>query len=356
MSEMIDCPKCGHAFELNKAMSKKLEAGMEQEIARRVASAKQQAEREADAEIGELQAKLDLANKNELALRKQKTELEQKAKDIDLEVQRRLDDEKEQLEARVGDRIAESYRIKEAEKDKKLSDTLAQVEDLKRRMEQGSQQAQGETLEVELEQILMVSFPLDLVEPVAKGVKGGDMLQTVKIRSGQECGKILWEVKRTKAWSDSWITKVKADARVAKADLCLIATETLPKGIKNFGEVEGVWISSPENAIPLAGALRQSLVQLAKEKYLQTGKKEKAVVVYDYLIGSEFKGRVEAIIESYRAMKSDLESEKRAMEKVWAKRDKQISMVTLNIAGMCGDLEAMAELPYVAALQLEGAS
>lgn len=354
MSDLIKCPSCGEEFELDKAMAKKMEAGVEKELQKRLKAAKESIQAEANSQVEELQAKLDAANKNEISLRKQKTELEQKAKDIDLEVQRKLDQEKGSLEARIAARIAEDHRAKDSEKDKKLADTLAQVEELKRRMEQGSQQAQGETFEAELEEMLRVQFPFDVIDPVSPGIKGGDILHIFKNKAGTECGRMLWEIKRTKSWSDAWISKIKADARNAKADVCLIATEVLPKGLEEFGEVESVWVSSPGNCIPLAHAIRQGLMRAAKEKYLQAGKKDKAVLIYEYLTGLEFKGRIEAVVESYRTMKSDLDSEKRAMEKVWAKREKQISLVTSNLAGMHGEIEAIAagELPGIAALQM----
>ena len=355
MSELISCPECGFSFSLDQAMSKKLEAGLEKELAKKLAFEKAKIEKAAEINLASIQEALDKAKANELQLRRQKTELEQKAKDIDLEVQRKLDEEKSVLESRVAERLAEAHRLKDSEKDRKLADALAQAEEMKRKIEQGSQQAQGETLEVELEQLLNSEFPLDSIEPVAKGVKGGDMVQTVKIRSGQECGSIIWEVKRTKAWSDAWIAKVKADARASKCDICLIATETLPKNIKSFGEIEGVWISSPENCIQLAHVLRQTLIQVAREKYLQSGKKDKAVLVYDYLIGQEFKGKVESILESYKNMKSDLEAERRASEKLFAKREKQISQVILAVAGFHGELEALTgpELPKVELLEAD---
>jgi len=354
MSDLIKCPSCGEEFELDKAMAKKMEAGVEKELAKRLAVEKNKILKEANESVISLQEKLDKANANELSLRKQKTELEQKAKDIDLEVQRKLEQEKASIEARVSARIVEDHRAKDSEKDKKLADTLAQVEELKRRMEQGSQQAQGETFEAELEEMLRIQFPFDVIDPVSPGIKGGDILHIFKNKAGTECGRMLWEIKRTKAWSDGWITKIKADARNAKADVCLIATETLPKGLEEFGEVESVWVSSPGNCIPLAHAIRQGLMRAAKEKYLQAGKKDKAVLVYEYMTGLEFKGRIEGIVESYRTMKADLDSERRAMEKVWAKREKQISMVTFNLASMHGEIEAIAagELPAIAALQI----
>lgn len=354
MSEMIDCPKCGEKIEAGEVIKQKIEAQITASWETTVKDAVTLAKKEAQNEIDNINKKLEQANANELILRRERTELEQRSKDIDLEVQRKLDEEKNVLESRIAFRISENHRAKDAEKDKRLADTLTQVEDLKRRIEQGSQQAQGETFEAELEDMLITQFPYDSIESVEKGVKGGDILQTVRNRVGADCGKILWEVKRTKAWSEGWLAKVKSDARTAKADICLIATETMPKDMQVFGERDGVWVSPPESCIGLADALRMGIMRAAKERYLQEGKKDKAILIYEYLTGVEFRGRVEAIVESYRVMKSDLESEKRAMEKVWAKRDKQISMVSLSLAGMHGEIEAIAagELPAIPVLQL----
>lgn len=359
MSEVINCPECGFAIELDKALAKKLEANLDKEYKIKLGNALHKAieetKKDAEKELGSLRVQLDLANSNELALRKQKTELEQKAKDIDLEVQRRLDREKEILEARVGDRVAESYRLKDAEKDKKLADALAQAEEMKRKIEMGSQQSQGEVLEVELETIIRAEFPFDAIEPVAKGVKGGDILHIVRSKEGEEAGKILWEMKRTKSFSESWIAKLKNDARSCKASICILATETMPSGIEHFHMYEGVWITPLKDCVPLSRALRFGLTQVAREKIMQSGRKEKAEVMYDYLISQEFKGRIEAIVEGYRGMKEDLESERRAMEKIWAKREKQINLITFNLAGMHGEMEALAgdSLPNVKLLEME---
>lgn len=358
MSEIINCPECGYAIELDKAMAEKGKANFEKELAKRLLAEKTKLNEAARFEVASLQEKLDKANANELQLRRQKTELEQRTKEMDLEVQRRLDEEKGKLENQIVSRIVEDHRAKDAEKDKKLADTLSQVEDLKRRMEQGSQQAQGETLEAEMEDMLRNEFPLDVIDPVSPGVKGGDILHTVKTRAGIECGKILWEIKRTKTWSDAWTIKVKSDARNCKADVCLIATEALPKGILNsgrmLGEYDSVWVSSPGSCIPLAHAIRQGLIRAAKEKYVQAGKQDKAALVYDYLTGVEFKGRVEALIACWVEMRSNLNAEKTAMEKVWARREKQLSIMTSSLAGMHGEIEAIAagELPAIAALQI----
>ena len=354
--QTIDCPQCGCVIEVDKALGDKMAKAYEKQLNQAFEQERRKVREQADRELSSLQKKLDDANANELQLRRQKTELEQRAKDMDLEVQRRLDEEKSSLERRVADRLATDHRAKDAEKDKKLADTLAQVEELKRRMEQGSQQTQGETLEAEIEEILRVQFPLDKIDPVSPGVKGGDILQTIFTRNGIECGRILWEIKRTKAWSDGWIAKIKSDARNARADECLIASETLPKALDGCrcGSIEGVWVSSPSSCIPLAQAIRHGLVLAAKEKYVQAGRGDKAGQLYEYFTGVEFKNRIGAIIDSYMTMKSDLDSERRAMEKVWAKREKQIIMVISSLSGMHGEIEAIAagELPVIPALQL----
>lgn len=358
MSELIKCPECGNQFELSKAMSKDLEASLEKKWQGKLQEAAARAKDEASQEIKQLEASLNESRKVELSLRKERVDLEARAKNLELEVQRKIDEERAGIMEKAAREANEAHRMKDLEKDKKISDALAQVEELKRKMEQGSQQAQGETLEAELEDMLRVEFPHDTIDPVSPGVKGGDILHTVVTKAGVECGRILWEIKRTKTWSEQWIAKVKSDSRNAKADVCFIATEALPKDFlekgKSFGEYDGVWVSSPKSCLPLIHALRQGLVRAAKEKFVQAGKKDKAILVYEYLTGTEFKGRLEALVECYAVMRSDLDAERRAMEKLWAKREKQIAVVTSSLSGMHGEIEAIAvgELPAIPALQL----
>jgi len=214
----------------------------------------------------------------------------------------------------------------------------------------------GEVLELDFEARLKKEFPFDVIEPIASGVKGADVIQTVKTQSGQICGKILWETKRTRSWSDGWITKLKEDQRDAKAEIAVIISEALPKEITLFRQIKGVWISDIPSSLNLAYALRVILIQTALERKVQTGKKGKAELLYNYLTGPEFRNRVEAILESFLAMKDDLDRERRAMEKMWSKREKQIEKVVLNLGGMHGDLEGIAgkALPVVKALELTG--
>jgi hypothetical protein len=216
-----------------------------------------------------------------------------------------------------------------------------QIEDLKRRAEQGSQQSQGEVQELELEKEISQLFPVDNVKPVPKGLKGADVIQEVLTNSGNLCGIIIWESKRTKNWSDGWIAKLKNDQRTVKADIAVIVTQVLPKDIRNFGFVDGVWVTNYISLQGLVIALRQKLTELAYTKALVMSKDKKADILFQYLTGPEFRQRVEAIIEAFSDMKTELDKEKRLYERSWAKREKHLQSVLLNTAGMYGDLQGM---------------
>lgn len=215
-------------------------------------------------------------------------------------------------------------------------------------------QTQGEVLELDLESLLKSQFPVDEIEPVPKGIKGADIVQRVHDRGGRFCGTIIWESKHTKAWNDGWLSKLKDDQREVKAEIAVLVTETMPKGIERFSQVGGVWVTSYVLSIALASVLRTSLIDLAQLKSSLVGKSEKMEVLYNYLSGSEFRQRIEAIVESFQSMKEDLEQEKRATVKMWAKREKQIERVVTNTAGMYGDMEGIigTSLPHIRSLEL----
>jgi hypothetical protein len=217
-----------------------------------------------------------------------------------------------------------------------------QIEDLKRRAEQGSQQLQGEVQELELEGALKRSFPTDVFTPVAKGEFGGDVVHAVARGEGLVCGTILWESKRTKNWSDGWLAKLRDDQRAAKADLAVIVTQTLPKGIEAFGHVDGVWVTGTRTFLPLAVALRHSLLELALARQAGEGQQTKMELVYHYLTGPRFRQRVTAIIEKFEEMSADLVKERATMTKLWARREMQIQAVLTATAGMYGDLQGIA--------------
>lgn len=217
-----------------------------------------------------------------------------------------------------------------------------QIEELRSRAEQGSQQLQGEVQELELESLLRLKFPRYIIELVAKGEFGGDVLQRVIGPQGQHCGTILWEAKRTKNWSDTWLPKLRDDQRAAKAEVALIVSHVLPKGVDAFDLVDGVWVTESRCAIPVAIALRQSLIELSAARQTSEGQQTKMQMVYQYLTGPRFHHRVEAIVEKFADMQADLDKERKAMTRSWAKREEQIRGVIESTAGMYGDLQGIA--------------
>ncbi len=378
--DSIKCPKCGEAIPLSEALSHDIEERARQKYESQLSEKekefdgrlkkqqkelepklKKQAEDAVSVEIADLKAqaedsqrKLKKAQESELTLLKKQRELEDREKTVDLEVARKVGEEREKIETTAKTRHEEQHKLKDAEKDKKLSDALKQVEELKRKMEQGSQQTQGDVLELELEGMFKREFPFDVIEAVSTGVRGGDIIQTVKTQSGRTCGIILWETKRVKNWSESWVAKLKDDQGDAKADLAVLVSEALPPGFHHFRQINGVWVTDIPSALSLALALRMALIQTANAKEAESGKDDKKDLIYRYVTGPEFRNRVTAIVEGFRAMKEDLESEKRAMQKIWASREKQIERIISNTAGMHGDLEGLAgtALPPIKILEL----
>ncbi|MFZ3063213.1 MAG: DUF2130 domain-containing protein [Actinomycetota bacterium] len=305
-------------------------------------------------QIEEKDRKLEEARKAELELRRQRRALEEREKAIELEMARKLDEERARIKDEALKSATEEHRLKDLEKEKQINDMRKQIEDLKRKAEQGSQQTQGEVLELDLEEILKANFPLDHIEPVPKGIRGADVLQKVHNRFGQHSGMIIWESKRTKAWSDGWITKLKDDQREVKADVAILMTAILPKDVPNFGYKDGVWITDYESAAGLATSIRMALAEVAAAKLAAVGKNEKMEAVYAYIAGPGFKQKVQAIIETFASMKSELDQEKRAMAKIWAKREKQIERVIDSAIGMRGEVEGIigASLPEIESLEL----
>jgi hypothetical protein len=271
--------------------------------------------------------------------------------------QRELDDAKRELELTIETRVQEGLAVtreqakKEAEESLKLKvmeaeQTIAsmqkQIEDLKRKAEQGSQQLQGEVQELELEALLRAKFPRDAIEPVPKGEYGGDALQRVVGSSGQPCGTIIWESKRTKNWSDGWLAKLREDQRAAKAEIAVIVSHSLPKEVETFGLVENVWVTHPKTVLPLAYTLRHTLIEVASARQASEGQQTKTEMIYQYLTGPRFRHRVEAIVEAFSTMQEDLDKERKAIIKQWAKREEQIDRVMQATAGMYGDLQGIA--------------
>lgn len=389
----VTCPSCGHEFPLSEAVLGSLREGVRKELSADVVKREQSLEKmrselrareeqlhkqalDLDAEVqkqlgvrlreaetrvrkqaedslalkmqdlqmqlAEKAGALKTAQEQELALMREKRRLQEEKEAFALEMARKLDGERATLRQQLSEQLEEQGRLKLAERDKVIEDLRVQMEALQRKAAQGSQQTQGEVLELDFAARLGTTFPADRIEEVSKGVRGGDVAQQVISPTGRTCGTILYETKRTKNWADAWIPKLKEDMRNAKAELGVIVTETLPEGLKRFGLVDGVWITDYASALPLATSLRWSLHQLAVTKLSQEGAREKTAILYAYLTGGEFRQRVEAVIEAFTTMKEDLEAEKRALTKHWAKREKQLTQVVENMATMYGDIQGIS--------------
>jgi hypothetical protein len=292
--------------------------------------------------LTENNTKLAEAQKAQADLLRKQRELDTKLREADLSVEKRVQEGLNATREQARKEVEGELKLKVAEKEQTISSMQKQIEELKRRAEQGSQQLQGEVMELELESLLRTRFPRDTIEPVAKGVHGGDVLHHVLGPIGQACGTILWESKRTKNWSDSWLVKLREDQREAKAEVAILSSVALPKGVDSFELVEGVWVTHPRVAIPLATALRQSLIDLATARQAGEGQQTKTEMVYQYLTGPRFRQRVQAIVEAFSSMQEDLDKERKAILKQWAKREEQIDRVMQATVGMYGDLQGIA--------------
>lgn len=286
--------------------------------------------------------KLAEAQKAQAELIKKQRELDDAKRELELTVEKRVQDGLIEVRTLAKKEAEDEQKLKVMEKEQTIAAMQKQIEDLKRRAEQGSQQLQGEVQELELENLLRNKFPFDTIEPVPKGEYGGDVLHRVVGTGGQTGGTILWEFKRTKNWSDTWLVKLRDDQRTAKAEIAVIVSQILPKGVETFELVEGVWVTHPRAALPVAMILRQSLLEVALARQSSEGQQTKTEMVYQYLTGPRFRQRVEAIVEAFSTMQEDLDKERKAIMKQWAKREEQIERVMGATVGMYGDLQGIA--------------
>ncbi|UPJ74102.1 DUF2130 domain-containing protein [Bradyrhizobium sp. 187] len=286
------------------------------------------------------------------ALRKQR-ELDEKARELEVTIEKRVQASQAELVAKARQNVTDELKSQVSQKDAQIDSLGRTVEELKRKLEQGSQQTQGEAFELELESLLRGKFPLDLIEPVAKGETGGDIVHTVNGQIGASAGVILWELKNTKNWSDAWLPKLRDNKRAAKADVALIISTALPKGVETFDLVDGVYVAHPRCAVPVALTLRQGLLEVASARATQAGQQSKADQVYQYLTGSRFKQRIEAIVERFKDMREDIDKERKFMVKAWAKREAQVSAMIESTVGMVGDLHGIMgqAMPEIAAIE-----
>jgi len=299
-------------------------------------------------------AKLAEAQQQQAELMRKQRALDDEKRELDLTVEKRVQASVEQIQVKARQEADEAARLRVAEKDQTIESMARTIEELKRKAEQGSQQSQGEVLELELEELLRGRFPTDSIEPVGKGELGADVIQQVNAAVGQPAGIILWETKRTKAWSDGWLAKLRDDQRRSGADVALIISHALPKHIEQFDLMDGVWVAHPRCALPVAVALRQALIDVSNSRLVQQGQQTKMEQVYHYLTGTKFRQRVEAVVEKFNDMRKDLDSERKFMVRQWAKRETQILSVIDSTVGMVGDLQAIAgkAMPEIPSIDL----
>lgn len=391
-NQKIKCPECGHEFILDQVLSKQIEAdlrshleseflqknkviseklaeaesfkvqleqrqkSLDVEVQQKLENEKKQlwviaqkkAEENSEAKMKMLQEELEQKSKKqreseqkELDFVRKMRELEDQKRNVELEFEKKFSQKSKEIEEQAVIKAEEQASLKFKEKEMQVEQMRKTIEELRRKSEQGSMQVQGDALENDLKEILTLSFPIDSISDVPTGIKGADLLQIVRNEFGQDAGTIIWESKNTKHWKDEWIRKLKEDQAEAKSDVAILVSKSLPEGVKDAINIDGVWVVDYRLALTIASVLRANLLNIAKVKQSLEGTDEKMAMLHKYLTGSQFKNRIENIVLAFTAMKGDLESEKRAFQRVWAKREKEIERVVGNTTGLYGDLQGL---------------
>lgn len=405
MNDKITCPNCGHSFDVEEALSGKLEAHFKAEYERKVSEQAEkfnsekkkleeernklaeQKEKQDELLKTELSKALELEKKKiekstsetyeeklkslqeendkrksenkalrekEVALMRQEAELKEKQEELSLQVEKQILEKQKQIEDKARAKERESFELEKIKLLKQIDDNKKLAEEMKRKAEQGSMQLQGEVQELALEDLLSKSYPFDKVQEVPKGVRGADCTQTVINSMQQECGSIVYESKRTKNFTNDWVEKLKQDQITCKADIAVIVTETMPSDMERFGEKDGVWICGFHEVRSLSFVLREMLIKTQSVKISQENKGDKMELLYTYLTSNEFVQNIKRIVENYDGMIDQLNSEKKAMYKIWASREKQIWVVQENISALFGSIKGIAgkELETSSVLEL----
>ena len=364
MPTEIKCPNCGHEFEptdlirdeIQKEVNskaeewkKKKEKELEESLRKNISFDYETKLRLLEENKKENEDKLKSARQKEADFLRKEQDLKNKEAEIDLTVQKQLQKDREKLTEDIR-RIEEQkiavketdYQLRFKELEKQLDDQKKLAEEMRRKSEQGSMQLQGEVQELALEELLKLAFPFDLISEVGKGVRGADCIQTIRNKFGQECGKIIFESKRTNSFANDWIEKLKADMRSQGADVAVIVTQALPKDMDRFGEKDGIWICSFAEVKPIVQMLRDGIIKISTALKSQENRGDKMHLLYDYLTSREFAEQWQAIREGFMSMKLSIQKERDAMEKMWKAREKQLEKVLLSAAHVRGSIEGIS--------------
>lgn len=384
MMDLIKCPQCSHEFQPDEAIRAEFRNQMkdwqqkkEEEFRTQLRQKEEEAEKtlaterknvreqveqtlkkklESDYETQmkflheqntENEQKLKAARDKELEYLKKEKDLENKKQELELEMQRRLNEESTKLADDIRKQEEEKNQMRFKELEKQLEDQKKLAEEMKRKSEQGSMQLQGEVQELALEELLQTTFPFDIISEVGKGVRGADCIQTVRNNLGQDCGKIIYESKRTKDFNKDWVDKLKADMRGQSADIAVIVTQTMPKDMDGFGEKDGVWVCSFAEVKAVAQVLRDSIIRVHTVAISQENKGDKMTMLYSYLTGTEFTEQWKAMREGFMAMRISIQKERDAMERIWKAREKQLEKILLSSSHIRGSIDGIAGMDAI---------
>lgn len=402
MADAIKCPQCRAEIPLSEVISHQIEEQLAAELARtlaerereltesaaererelraeavereeelrrefaeeregREARIREQAEAAVGTELAELRdrtkeqdAALEKSRERELALLQQKRQLDERAEGMDLEIARRVEEERSQVAATAREQATEQHQIELKQRDVQIERLQKQINELNESAEGASSGLIGEALEREIEDVLTERFRTDTIEPIKAGQRGADVLQTVISGRGERCGKILWESKRARNWSGNWIPKLKQDQSAAGADIAVLVSSALPDGVRHMELIDGVWVVSFACVTAIAASLRDALIRVAQARSIDLNRTQAGTLVFDYVTSISFAQHMRAIIDNVVQLQDDLNSERRSMERIWNKRAKQIEALGLNTAGIYGDLEGIVgpALPTIEKLEL----
>jgi hypothetical protein len=357
----ITCNKCGNVIEINQALDEQARRSIEDKIREESQRKFEQLQKDAEEKIAKrFSEKFEYESKQyqeEIAEnRKQNKELKdellqvmknlrdanKEKENTEIEMQKKLAFETEKIHNDVKNKSDEEHKLKMAEMQKQLTDARKSNEEMARKLDQRSQQLQGEVLELDLEKTLRDTYIFDSIEPIGKGIHGADIRQIVKTQRGNVCGIILWEVKQQKSWKKDFIEKLKIDMRDAKANIPIIVSTQLPESARNgFGFIDGVYVVSPSLAVSIAEAMRQQLIDIARERFVTQNKEDKAEDLYVYVTSQEFRQHLEALAEVYHAMKIQIDKERGAFQTMWETREKQLTKLNMSTARMVGGMRGI---------------